>query len=61
MTSLAKIILLSCFAAGTLIGCGVKSAPTPVLDTPPSILQQEANKRASEAAEKAKKKETKKP
>lgn len=32
-------------------GCGVKSAPTPVLKAPPSLLQQEASRRTTEAAE----------
>ncbi len=40
-----------CSMAALFSGCGVKSAPTPVLKAPPSLLQQEASRRAAEAAE----------
>jgi hypothetical protein len=34
-----------------ILSCGVKSPPTPVLSTPPSQLQQEADKRVLEKRE----------
>jgi hypothetical protein len=42
-----------------LLSCGVKSPPTPVLSTPPSQLQQEADKRVLEKREKEKSKSLK--
>jgi hypothetical protein len=42
-----------------ILSCGVKSPPTPVLSTPPSQLQQEADKRVLEKREKEKSKSLK--
>ena len=42
-----------------ILSCGVKSPPTPVLSTPPSQLQQEADKRLLEKREKEKSKSLK--
>jgi|GEM_PF-5822086 len=39
-----------------ILSCGVKSPPTPVLSTPPGLLQQEADKRLLEKREKEKSK-----
>jgi|GEM_PF-696782 len=49
----SAIMLLVC---STVIGCGVKAAPTPALPSPPGSLQQEAQKRALERKEKEKEK-----
>jgi hypothetical protein len=37
---------------GLLSACGVKAAPTPVLETPQSPLQREVERRATEKQEK---------
>ncbi|MEN9528327.1 MAG: hypothetical protein RI932_200 [Pseudomonadota bacterium] len=47
-------LVLACTAP---TGCGVKSAPTPVLPSPPGPLQREAEKRALQKKEKEKEKE----
>lgn len=44
------------FVGMLILSCGVKSPPTPVLSTPPSQLQQEADKRLLEKREKEKSK-----
>jgi hypothetical protein len=47
------------FLSILILSCGVKSPPTPVLSTPPSQLQQEADKRVLEKREKEKSKSLK--
>lgn len=47
------------FLSILFLSCGVKSPPTPVLSTPPSQLQQEADKRLLEKREKEKSKSLK--
>ncbi|MFZ9520252.1 MAG: hypothetical protein ACO3A4_07235 [Silvanigrellaceae bacterium] len=44
------------FSLGLLSACGVKVAPSPLLDTPQSPLQQEVERRAVEKQEKEKEK-----
>ncbi|NBW81130.1 hypothetical protein EBR21_05185 [bacterium] len=45
------------FSLGLLSACGVKAAPTPVLDNPQSPLLREVERRAAEKQEKEKEKD----
>jgi hypothetical protein len=43
-----KIAAVLGTAAHLISGCGVKAAPTPILSSPTSALQQESTRRAAE-------------
>ncbi|NBO36959.1 hypothetical protein EBU99_00040 [bacterium] len=57
MKSQAYIYTCAFLALLSASACGVKAPPTPVLDSPPSLLQQEAQKRMKEQQDKAKAKD----
>ncbi|MEN9809047.1 MAG: hypothetical protein RLZZ488_614 [Pseudomonadota bacterium] len=61
MAAFLNPFLLPVLCLGLVGACGVKSAPTPLLDSPPSELNLEKDNRAAEKKAREKQKEKQKP